>query len=151
MAMKYKLRHFENNYQIVSSLGWTLVILGAIFCFVGPFPIGLFFFGVGLLLIWFQLRGKRILVDTENKTVKGLGKEITLKNPQRIYLKEVRMRQNINSRTSSSSVKLYFYKAYIQDGNESILISCNRKASRDLDSLKQIATDLSVPFEQHYS
>ncbi|WP_421764544.1 hypothetical protein [Ekhidna sp.] len=148
--MIYRLRHFENNLQIVASLGWILVIVGVIALFVGPVPGAIILILLGAGLIWLQLRGKRIIVDTKNKLVKS-GKSIhQLKNPTMVFINEVKLSQTVNSRVSSSHVKMYFYKAYIQDGENCILISCNRNDQRDMKTLKQIASDLRVPFEQNY-
>ncbi|WP_436515459.1 hypothetical protein [Ekhidna sp. To15] len=148
--MIYRLRHFENNMQIVSSLGWIMVIVGVITLFVGPIPGGLIFILLGAGLIWLQLRGKRIMVDTTSRTVKS-GREITsIDNPSQVFMKEVRVSQTVNSRGSSANVKMYFYKAYIQDGDNNILISCNRNDQRDMEALKRIANDLKIPFEKNY-
>ncbi|WP_420316267.1 hypothetical protein [Ekhidna sp.] len=148
--MIYRLRHFENNHQIVSSLGWILVIVGIVVLFIGPIPGAIIFILIGAFLIWLQLRGKRITVDTEAKTVKAGGKTQKLSNPSLVFMKEIRMSQNINSRVNSANVKTYFYMAYIQDDTERILISCNRNDQRDLDKLKKIAGDLNIPFQLEY-
>lgn len=148
--MKYHLRHFENNMQIVSSLGWVLIIVGLITLFVGPIPGAVILILLGVLLVWLQLRGKRITVDTSAKVVKSGGEIARINNPSLVFMKEVKISQRVNSRGSSTNVKMYFYKGYIQDGEESHLISCNRNDKRDMEALKQIAQDLSVPFEKNY-
>lgn len=148
--MIYRLRHFENNMQIVSSLGWILVIIGIITLFAGPIPAAVILILLGALLIWLQLRGKRITVDTEARVVKSGSEVISIKNPSQVFINEVRMSQTVNSRGSSTNVKMYFYKAYIQDGDNSILISCNRNDERDMEALKKIAKDLQIPFEKNY-
>ena len=148
--MKYKLRHFENNLQIVSSLGWILIIIGIIIFFTGPIPAGALSLLIGFLLVWFQYRGKTITVDTEAKNVKSGGNSIEISNPSMVYMNEVKVSQNVNSRGSSANVKMYFYKAYIQDGENSILISCNRNDQRDIKAIAAIANDLGVPFKQNY-
>lgn len=148
--MEYQLRHFENNFQIVSSLGWVFVIVGIIVLFVGPIPGAVILMSIGAFLIYIQLRGKRIKVDTDAKTVVSQGETTQLSTPSMLFIKEVRVSQNINSRVNSTNVKMYFYKAFIQDGDNFILISCNRNDNRDLDALKNIAKDLNIPFQQNY-
>ena len=148
--MKYRLRHFEDRLQIISSLGIVFVVLGIINLFIGPIPLALFFLVAGVVLVWLQNRGRRITVDTQNKTVKAGGKITSVSNPVSVYLNESRVSQNVNSRVSSAKVKMYFYKGYIQDGENRILISCNRNDERDLEAMKSIAKDLGVPFEKTY-
>ncbi|MEO9871932.1 hypothetical protein [Ekhidna sp.] len=148
--MIYRLRHFENNMQIVSSLGWIFIIIGVVVLFVGPIPGAIFFITIGSFLVWFQLRGKRITVDTGNKLVKSGKDIIQLVEPSIVFMNEVRVSQTVNSRGSSTNVKMYFYKAYIQDGDNRALISCNRNDQRDMEAIKKIAEDLNVPFQQNY-
>lgn len=150
--MKYQLRHFENNMQMVASVGWIFVILGIIMVFVDSLALtgSIILIVIGAFLIWIQLRGKRITVDTNAKEVIS-GKEKTpIIHPSLVYMNEVRVSQNVNSRGSSANVKMYFYKAYIQDGENAILVSCNRNDQRDMNALKKIATDLQVPFQLNY-
>lgn len=149
--MVYHLRHFENNYQIVASLGWVLAIGGVIALFVTPIPVGMYLLALGFLLIWWQLRGKRIAVDTSNKTIKAAGEVHPIHHPTSVFVNEVAVSQVVNSRGSSTTVKSYFYKGYLQDGEESRLISCNRSEQRDIQQLKQIADDLRVPFQKNYT
>ncbi len=148
--MKYQLRHFENNFQIVSSLGWVMIIVGIITLFIGPIPGAVVLILLGTLLIWIQIRGKRITVDTSARVIKSGGELVSINNPSSLFLKEVKVSQTVNSRVNSSNVKMYFYKAYIQDGEESHLISCNGDDKRDMESLKKIANDLQIPFEKNY-
>ncbi|MEP2951572.1 MAG: hypothetical protein ABJO91_16265 [Ekhidna sp.] len=136
--------------QIVSSLGWIFIIIGVVVLFVGPIPGAIFFITIGSFLVWFQLRGKRITVDTGNKLVKSGKDIIQLVEPSIVFMNEVRVSQTVNSRGSSTNVKMYFYKAYIQDGDNRALISCNRNDQRDMEAIKKIAEDLNVPFQQNY-
>ena len=105
---------------------------------------------LGAGMIWAQLRGKRVKVDTENRTVRSSGKVYALRNPEKIFMNKIRVSQNVNSRAQSANVKTYFYLAYLQDGDEKILLSSNRKEERDLDALKSIASDLDVDFVLNY-
>ncbi|MEP1032901.1 hypothetical protein [Ekhidna sp.] len=148
--MTYRLRHFENNMQIVSSLGWILVIVGIITLFSGPIPAAAILMVFGAGLIWCQLRGKSITVDTKEKIIKSGNDIKAIKSPTMVYINEVQVSQNVNSRVQSANVKMYFYKAYIQDGEESHLISCNRNDTRDMEALENIAKDLQIPFEMNY-
>lgn len=137
---------------MVASVGWIFVILGIITVFVDSLALtgSVIMIVIGAFLIWIQLRGKRITVDTNTKEVIS-GKEKTpITNPSLVYMNEVRVSQNVNSRGSSANVKMYFYKAYIQDGDNAILISCNRDDQRDMDNIKKIAEDLKVPFQQNF-
>ncbi|NQZ76280.1 MAG: hypothetical protein HRT61_09230 [Ekhidna sp.] len=149
--MEYRLRHFENNWQIISSLGYLLIVLGIVNFFISPWAVGVVFLALGIFCVWFQLRGKRITVDTKDKTVKRGRDVIQLSNPTAIIMKEVRLSQNVNSRASTTTVKSYFYKAFIQDGDKSILISCNGNDKRDVETLNRIAEDLSIPFIRKYN
>ncbi len=148
--MTYQLRNFENNMQMLASIGWIFAIIGVVTCFVGPIPAAIFLLLFGFLLIWIQLRGKRITVDTNEKFVKSEGEKIGLSSPSMVYMNEVRVSQNVNSRGSTANVKMYFYKAYIQDGEQNILISCNRSDKRDMEVIQKIAKDLQVPFRKNY-
>ena len=148
--MVYELRHFENNFQIVASLGWGLVIIGIVILFTGPIPAGFLFIIIGAILIWIQLRGKRIYVNTKTKIVKSQGETFKISDPLMIFMREIRVSQNVNSRVSTTNVKMYFYKGYLQDGESKILISCNRNEKRDMEKLKQIASDLNIPFQLNY-
>lgn len=148
--MIYKLRHFENNFQIISSLGWGLIVLGIISFFVGPLPVSIIAIVIGALLVLLQLRGKRITVDTEKKSVIAGNETIKLINPTMVFMNEVKMSQTVSSRGSTTNVKMYFYKAFIHDGEYTIMISCNRSESRDLEKLEQIAKDLNVPFQKNF-
>ncbi|WP_462251699.1 hypothetical protein [Ekhidna sp.] len=148
--MKFQLRHFENNNQIVSSLGWIFIIIGVITLFVGPFPGAIIFIVVGAALVWIQLRGKRIGVDTDAKLVTSGKETFDISNASLVYMNEVRVSQNVNSRGSSANVKMYFYKAFIQNGDENVLISCNRSEKRDMEAIKKIAEALQVPFQKNY-
>lgn len=148
--MKYKLRHFENNWQALSSLGYVFIIIGIVNFFISPWPVAVVFLFLGIFCVWFQLRGKRILVDTDSKTVKSGGEVIQLKNPTSLYMNEVRVSQQVSSRGSSTNVKTYHYKAFIEDGDQNILISCNGNDSRDMQALRRIAEELGVPFHKNY-
>ncbi len=148
--MKFSLRHFENNFQIAASVGWIFVIIGIITIVAGPIPVALIFIVVGTNLIILQLRGKRIVVDTDAKTVKSGKETFDVSNTSLIFMNEVGVSQRVNSRASSANVKMYFYKAYIQSGDEKILISCNRSEKRDLESIQKIAEALQVPFQKNY-
>ena len=148
--MIYRLRNFENNYQILASLGWIFIIIGCVTLFTGPIPGGIILILIGAFFIWFQLRGKRIKVNTKELNVKSGRELIKLQNPEMVYINEVRMGQRVNSRVNSASVKMHFYKGYIKDGEKIILISSNRKETRDWDKLKAIASDLGVEFIRNY-
>lgn len=86
------------------------------------------------------------MVDTENRMIRKGRKTINIKHPTELFLKEVSVSQNVNSQVSTATIKMRFYKAYLVDGDEKILISCNRSADRDLQKLKAIANDLSLEF-----
>lgn len=133
---------------MLNSMGWIFIIISLIFMIVKGKPAFLIvaLFGVGL--IWLQLRGKRIIVDTGERIIKAGGKTHKIKNPKKIYLKEVKMSQTVNARVSSSNVKTYFYKAYLLDGEDKILLSSNRKEERDMAKLKAIADELRVELEK---
>lgn len=148
--MIYRLRYFENNFQILSSLGWILIFVGIVTVFTGPIPGGILFSGFGGLLVWLQLRGKRITVDTQSKTIKAGGKTIKLKKPTALVMREVNMSQTVNSIVNSANVKMHFYKACLLDEQKEHWISCNRKETRDLANLKRIAEELNIPFQQNY-
>lgn len=104
----------------------------------------------GTSMIWLQLRGKRIAVDTDQKIIKSAGKTHKIENPEKIILNEVKMSQTVNARVNSTNVKMYFYKAYLLDGDEKILLSSNRKEDRDIAKLKAIADDLCVELVKNY-
>ena len=148
--MQYTLRNFSNSFQIVNSTGWIFILLSIILIVIkGSFGfLMLALLGAGM--IWAQLRGKRVKVDTENRTVRSSGKVYALRNPEKIFMNKIRVSQNVNSRAQSANVKTYFYLAYLQDGDEKILLSSNRKEERDLDALKSIASDLDVDFVLNY-
>ena len=148
--MKYRLRNFENNFQIINSLGWVFVILSVILIFVKQSPGFLIFGLLGGLLIWIQLRGKRIVVDTIAKTVKSSNKTHNIQNPIEVYINEVKVSQTVNSRSQSSNVRIFFYKAYILDGKNRILLSSNRNEQRDLAKLGAIAKELGVELVKNY-
>ncbi len=148
--MKYQLRHFENNLQMMASVGWIFSIIGIIVFFTGPIPVAAFFLLIGILMIWLQLRGKRITIDTENRFVKSGRTSVKIVNPSMVFINEVRVSQNVNSRVNSANVKMYFYKAFIQDGENKILISCNRNENRDIEAIKKISEDLGIPFQKNY-
>lgn len=135
---------------MISSLGIVFAVLGIINLFIGPFPMAIGFLILGVLLIWLQNRGRRITVNTNNKTVRVGGKISEITNPTGVYINEVKVSQNVYSRVSSANVRMYFYKGYIQDGENRILISCNRNDERDLEAMRAIAKDLGVPFEKTY-
>lgn len=146
--MKYRLRHFENNFQIVASTGWIIVLLSVVFLFLKQQPGFLILTIIGLAMILGQSRGKRIIIDTEKRTIRKGLKTIDIKHPSELLMKEVRVSQNVNSRVSTTTVKMRFYKAYLVDGDEKVLISCNRSADRDLQKLKAIANDLGIEFSK---
>ncbi|MEM7549510.1 MAG: hypothetical protein AAF363_07545 [Bacteroidota bacterium] len=148
--MTYKLRVFNNNFQIINSLGWVLIIMSLIFLLIKGMPGVLIFAVVGGALIWLQLHGKRTIVDTSEKIVKSGSKVHRVTNPSLIFMNEVRVAQNVNSRVSTTSVQSYFYKAYLHEGEEKILLSSNRKEDRDLETLKSISKDLGIPFVKNY-
>ena len=135
---------------MLNSMGWIFIIISLISVIVKGQPgiliIGLF--GAGM--IWLQLRGKRITVDTTKKVIKSGGKTHAIKSPHRIFMKEVKMSQTVNARVNSTNVRMYFYKAYLHDGKETILLSSNRKEDRDLEKLQAIALDLNIPLEKTY-
>lgn len=148
--MKYTLRNFQNNFQVAASVGWIMVILSLVFLLIKGEPGVLIIGAIGGLVIYWQNRGKRIIVDTNEQFIKsGFSKE-QIKDPQRIYINKVRISQNVNSHVSSANVKFYFYKAFLQDGEEKHLISCNRKEERDMERLKAIAKDLKIDLELNY-
>lgn len=148
--MKYTLRNYENNFQIVASLGWLLVIMSVALLFIKGQPAVLVLGAVGGLLIWWQLRGKRVTVDTGSKTIKAGLKTIALNGPRQVLLKKIKVSQNLNSRGSTANVKSEFYVAFILDGDDRHQISSNRKPERDMDKLKQIADDLKVELVVNY-
>lgn len=149
--MKFALRHFENNFQIISTLGWVFIIIGFITTFLElPLPGSLILIAIGAGLVWVQLRGKRIIVDTDAKTVKAGKETFDISNASSVFMNEVGVSQRVNSRVSSANVKMYFYKAFIQNGDEKVLISCNRNDKRDMESIQKIAEALQVPFTKNY-
>ena len=148
--MKYQLRNFQNNFQILNSVGWIFVIVSIVFIVVKQ-NLGYLIFGVfGAAMIWLQLKGKIVSVDTSKKIIKSGGKTHQILSPVQLYMNEVKVSQNVNSRAQTANIKTFFYKAYLQDGNESILLSSNRKETRDLERLKAIAKDLNIEFSQNY-
>ena len=148
--MKYSLRNFDNNFQIINSTGWIFVLLSLALLIIKGAP-GFLLIGLsGAGLIWFQLRGKRVSVDTSEKIVKSGGKIIQLTAPVKMYMNEVKVSQRVNARVNSADFKSYFYKAYLQQGDEKILLSSNRKPGRDMEKLKQIAQDLSIDFQVNF-
>jgi len=148
--MKYSLRNFENNLQMLNSTGWVLVIVSLILIATQQMPGFLIFTLIGAGMIWLQLRGKRIYVDTSAKTIKSAGKIRDIKNPSQVFMNEVKLSQRVNSRAQSTNVNMYYYKAYLQDGEEKVLLSSNRKESRDMEKLTAIAKDLGVEFHQNF-
>ncbi len=148
--MKYHLRNFENNFQIVSSLGWILIFVSLIFIVTKGMFGFLLFLLIGVLLVWWQLRGGRIIVDTQAKTIKS-GKLLhQMKQPDRIFMNKQRFSQNVNSRVNTMNVHLHFYKAYLEDGDDKILLSSNKKEERDWKKLEQISKDLDIPLVRNY-
>ena len=148
--MKYRLRNFENNFQIINSLGWVFVILSVILIFVKQSPGFLIFGLLGGMLIWIQLRGKRIVVDTIAKTVKSSNKTHNIQNPIEVYVTEAKVSQTVNSRSQSSNVRTFFYKAYLLNAEDRILLSSNRNEQRDLAKLDAIAKELGVELVKNY-
>ena len=144
--MTYKLRNFENNFQAVSSLGWIIVAMSLLLFFIKGMPGFLIFTMIGGLLIWWQLRGKRVIIDVSKRTIKKGLKTISIESPLQIIFKETSISQRVNSRVSSTTVQNYFYKAFLEMGEQKILISSNRKESRDFEKLKLIASDLGIDF-----
>ena len=148
--MKYQLRNFENNLQMVSSLGWIFIIISLIFLAIRQNPALLLVTVFGVAMVWIQMRGKRIAVDTKAKTIRSAGKTYQIRNPAQLFINEVRVRQNVNSRAQSANIKTYFYKAYLMDGGEKILLSSNRNDTRDMEALQSIANDLGVELVKNY-
>lgn len=148
--MNYTLRNFDNNYQAVSSLGWVISLLSLILFFVAELDGFLLFIPLGILMILWQLRGKRVHLNTESKTIRKGTQTIQLKEPTRISINQVKMSQRVNSRVSSTQARQTFYKAYLQDGDENHVISSNRKEERDMEKLKAIAKDLGVELTINY-
>jgi len=113
--------------------------------------LGFILFGiVGLAMIWLQLKGKRVQVDTETRIIHFSGEKYKMDTPEKIFMNRIRISQNVNSRAQSTNVKTYFYKAYLQDGDEKILLSSNKAEGRDLEKLKAIARDLGIDFTLNY-
>ena len=135
---------------MLNSVGWIFIVISLIFLVVKQAPGVLIVTALGAGMIWLQLRGKRINVDTAQKTIKSGSKTHAITSPTQIFINEVRVSQNVNSRVQSSNVKMYFYKAYLQDEDEKILLSSNRKEERDLSKLKSIADDLRVELVKNY-
>jgi len=148
--MVYKLRNFENNYQVLASLGWFFVVMSVVLLFTKKVPTLILFATPGVLLILLQLRGKRVTVDTQNKTIKKGLKTIALNAPNRLFVNKVNLTQRVNSRASSTQAQHLFYKAFLQDGDEKIQISSNRKEERDMKTLKGIADELGIEFVLNY-
>ncbi|MEM6737587.1 MAG: hypothetical protein AAF620_16110 [Bacteroidota bacterium] len=148
--MTYTLRNFDNDFQIVNSLGWVLIVVSLVFLIIKGMPGYLIFAGIGAVLIWWQIRGKRIKVDTSEKTVKSGSKTYNIIEPIQIYMNKVMMSQNVNSRVSSSNIKAYFYKAYLLDRGAKILLSSNRKEDRDLEKLVSITQEFGITFIKNY-
>lgn len=148
--MKYRLRNFENNLQILNSAGWVLVVVSLIGVFAKQQPGILLMTLIGAGLIWLQLRGRRIVVDTANKTVLSDGLTHSIKSADKLYINEVKVRQRVNSRAQSANISTYFYKAYMMIGEEKILISSNRKEGRDMKKLQAIAKDLNIALIKNY-
>lgn len=90
------------------------------------------------------------MVDTDNRVVKNGKKSHQLTNPIHVIVNRVRMAQTVNSRVSSSNVSMFFYKGYIQDGEEKILISSNRSEKRDMQKLIDLAQALDVDLILNY-
>ena len=148
--MKHRLRHFENNFQMVASLGWIIALLSLVFLVIERMPGFLLLTLIGAIMILWQSRGKRIVVDTDKRIIKRFFKTSSIKNPSQVFIIRVRVSQNVNSRVSTTNVKTNFYKGYLMDGKDEIEISSNRKEMRDMDKLKAIASELGVPFTQNY-
>ncbi|MEM0938965.1 MAG: hypothetical protein AAF600_07965 [Bacteroidota bacterium] len=89
-------------------------------------------------------------MDTSEKIVKSGSKTYNIIKPIQIYMNKVKMSQNVNSRVSSSNIKAYFYKAYLLDGGEKILLSSNRKEDRDLEKLVSITKEFGISFIKNY-
>ncbi|MEM7296939.1 MAG: hypothetical protein AAF391_01600 [Bacteroidota bacterium] len=148
--MKYTLRNFQNNFQAAASVGWILVIMSIVF-FMLKMQRGMLTIAVvGLVLILWQQRGKRVLVDTKERIIRAGFKKIEIKDPKRIFINQVRMSQNVNSQVSRTNVKSLFYKTFLQDGEEKHLLSCNRDPERDMESLEKIAKDLAIELTKNY-
>lgn len=132
---------------MVSSVGWLLIIMSVIFVFLKPAPGVLFFAVLGAGMVWLQLRGKRIHVDTATKTVNRGRHTHKIQDPVVIFINKVKVAQTVNARSQSTNVKTFFYKAYLLDGEAKVLLSSNRKVERDLKKLKDIAADLKVELQ----
>jgi len=104
----------------------------------------------GGILILLQLRGKRITVDTDKKIIKSFLSKVAIEHLTEVIVKKIKVNQRVNSRVSSSNVSMYFYKAYLKDGEQKHLISSNRKEKRDLEKLQAIANDLNIDFTKNY-
>ena len=89
-------------------------------------------------------------MDTAAKTIKNGSLAHSIKQPTKVFMNKQRYSQNVNSRVSSTNVKSYFYKAYLEDGEEKVLLSSNKSEERDLQKLQAIAMDLNIPFERNY-
>lgn len=135
---------------MLNSMGWILIILSLIFLFVKQAPDVLIVTVFGAGIIWLQLRGKRISLNTTQRTVRSEGKMHKIKKPERIFMNKVVLSQTVNARVNSTNVRMYFYKAYLLDGEEKILISSNRKEERDMAKLKAIADELRVELVKNY-
>ncbi len=148
--MKYQLRNFENNLQTVSSIGWVFIILSLIMLVAKQQPGYLIVTIFGTILVLLQLRGKRIAVDTEEKTITSSGNTHIIKSPNQIFINRVKVSQNVNSRAQSANVKTYFYKGFLQDGDEKVLLSSNRSEDRDMAKLKAIADEFRIELVKNY-
>ena len=148
--MKYRLRNFENNFQMLNSMGWIFIGVSLVFLMIKQNPAMLIVTVFGAGMIWLQLKGKRIHVDTDAKTVKSDEGVHTIQHPTQIFMNEVTLAQRVNSRVNSANVRTRFYKAYLQDGEEKILLSSNRREERDWKKLEAIATDLKIDLVKHY-
>ena len=105
--MKYQLRNFENNFQMVSSLGWIFILVSIIFIVTKGMIGFLLFTAVGVLLVWWQQRGGRISVDTAAKTIKNGSSVHSITQPTKVFMNKQRYSQNVNSRVSSTNVILF--------------------------------------------
>jgi hypothetical protein len=146
--MNYRLRVFTNRLQSVSSIGWVFVIIAIVTFFnKGINPVSLTILPIGIFSILFQLRGRRVVIDTTGKKIiRGYRKE-NLDGIEKIVFIKSSFNQTISSRVSTSSLSESFYQALLYRQGEKQLISSNRTAQRDLEKLKKIAEELRIPFD----
>ena len=135
---------------MLNSMGWIFVIIALIFTIVKQSPGFLIIAAFGAGMIWLQLRGGRIQVDMGKKVVRSGRSKHVITNPFQIFINEVRVTQNVNSRAQSMNAKTVFYKAYLLDGEDKVLLSSNRNEERDMAKLKAIADELRVELVKNY-